>query len=247
MVQTRDPLLRVVDLCVAYGRVSALVDVRMDVAEGELVALIGANGAGKSTLVNTILGIVRAHSGHIYFRGRDISRQATEHIVAAGIALVPEGRGVVHGMSVLENLQLGGYHLRRKLDENLDRVFAQFPLLKDRRTQLAGSLSGGELQTLAIARALMAEPALLIMDEPTLGLSPVAVGDLFEAIDRLREQGQTILLSEQNATRALASANRAYVFEVGRVTMAGDASELARDPRVRDAYVGVSRQRMELT
>ena len=247
MAQSNGVLLHIEGLCVSYGHVSALRDVDLVVAEGELVALIGANGAGKSTLVNTILGIVRPNSGTIHFRERDISRLATDRIVAEGIALVPEGRGVVHGMSVLENLLLGGYHSRRRLDENLERVFIQFPLLKERRNQLAGSLSGGELQTLAIGRALMAEPTLLILDEPTLGLSPVAGGELFDAIDLLVRQGQTFLLSDQNATKALGSADRAYVFEVGQVTMTGDASELSKDPRVKQAYLGISRREMELT
>ena len=219
MERSDAPVLRVESLSVSYGRVSALRDVSLEVWQGELVALIGANGAGKSTLVSSVVGIVKPRSGHIFYKGKDIAGHPTERIVANGIALVPEGRGVVHGMTVLENLQLGGYHQRQDLKQNLVRVLEEFPLLKDRRSQLAGSLSGGELQTLAIGRALMGKPSLLIMDEPTLGLSPVAVADLFEVIGRLREQGQTILLSEQNATRALASADRAYVFEVGRVAL----------------------------
>ncbi len=240
MEQSDPPVLRVSDLSVSYGRVSALRDVSLDVAQGELVALIGANGAGKSTLVSTIIGLVRPQAGRILFMGKDIGGHATERIVAGGIALVPEGRGVVHGMSVLENLLLGGYHARSDIKENLQRVLDEFPILNQRRNQMAGSLSGGELQMLAIGRALMGKPSLLIMDEPTLGLSPVAVADLFHVIDRLRERGQTILLSEQNATKALASADRAYVFEVGRVALAGAAAELACHPRVREAYIGVT-------
>lgn len=233
-------VLKVVDLHVSYGRVTALRGVSLEVQRGELVALIGANGAGKTTLVNSIVGIVKPRSGHVYFCGKDITGHATERTVAAGISLVPEGRGVVHGMSVLENLQLGAYHNRKDMKVRIEQAVEQFPALKKKLNQLAGSLSGGELQMLSIARALMSSPTLLVLDEPTLGLSPVAVADLFVVIRHLHEQGQTILLSEQNAARALGSADRAYVLEVGRIALEGPASELVRHPRVREAYLGIA-------
>jgi branched-chain amino acid transport system ATP-binding protein len=238
LAQKRGNILKVENLSASYGRVSAIRQVSLEVNEGELVALIGANGAGKSTLISAVLGIAPVKSGTIRFMGQDITGKSTDSIVASGIAVVPEGRGLLPLMTVLENLQLGAYHVKGDITRYLERAFDRFPVLAERKSQPAGTLSGGQQQMLALARALMSSPKLLMMDEPSLGLAPLAVNELFEMIDDLKKEGQTILLSEQNARKALQYADRGYVFEVGNIVLEGTAQELTGNPQVRYAYLG---------
>jgi branched-chain amino acid transport system ATP-binding protein len=224
-----------------YGTIQALKGVTLDVRAGEIVTLIGANGAGKSTTLMAISSVVAVRSGAISFEGRPITQLPTDRIVALGITQVPEGRMIFPALTVLENLRMGGY-LRRdraglKADE--ERAFELFPILKDRRNQDGGTLSGGEQQMLAMARALMARPKLLLLDEPSLGLAPMVVEHIFETITRINAEGTTILLVEQNAQMALQVAHRGYVLETGRVVMSGAAAHLISDPRVREAYLGI--------
>jgi branched-chain amino acid transport system ATP-binding protein len=235
-------VLTVEGLKARYGRIEALKGVDLTVAAGEIVALVGANGAGKTTLLRTISGIEPAAAGRIVFEGQPIERLASHARVALGIAQSPEGRQVFGPLSVEDNLRLGGYRRRdggAAVAADLERCFALFPILKERRRQAAGSLSGGQQQMLAIARALMAAPKLLLLDEPSLGLAPVIVDQILEAIARLRSEGVTILLVEQNAAAALAIADRGYVLELGKVTLTGSGQELLDDPKVREAYLGV--------
>lgn len=231
-------ILKVEDISVSYGPVRALRHISLEVNEGEIVALIGANGAGKSTLLETVIGINRVSSGTIMFMGKDITRTPTDRIVASGICLIPEGRGILPLMTVLENLQLGAYYLKADINEYLERVSHRFPVLGERSKQMAGTLSGGEQQMLSIGRGLMSAPKLMMMDEPSLGLSPVLVAELFHIIVELNKEGYTILLSEQNAHKALGCAHRGYVFETGRMVLSGTGQELASDPGVRQAYLG---------
>jgi branched-chain amino acid transport system ATP-binding protein len=226
-----------------YGRIQALREVSLEVAEGEIVAVIGPNGAGKTTLMNAISGVVPVQSGAISFAGQSIADLGPEKIVRAGISQVPERRQVFSSMSVMDNLTLGAYHRygrdgRRAIERDMAFVFEIFPRLKDRVRQTAGTLSGGEQQMLAIGRAWMSKPRLLLMDEPSLGLAPLLVKEIFRVSAALRERGMTILLVEQNARAALELADRAYVMESGRVVLAGAADELARDERVQTAYLG---------
>jgi branched-chain amino acid transport system ATP-binding protein len=232
------PILAIESLAVAYGKIRALQRVDLEVFEGEIVTLVGSNGAGKSTLLNAVLGIQPPDNGSIRFLGRDITRAATEDIVAGGVAIVPEGRGVLPMMTVMENLYLGAYHRKTAVVQGLERAFERFPVLAARRNQAAGTLSGGEQQMLAIARALMGEPRLLLLDEPSLGLAPVIVDRVFEILSDLKKEHQTILLSEQNARKALMYANRGYVLELGTTVMSGAAQELCDDPAVCRAYLG---------
>ncbi len=240
MAQGSRTVLEIVGLSVRYGQIEAVRSVSLTVQKGELVALLGANGAGKSSLVEGLMG-ARSASGRVVFRGIDVSGRPPEVIVSKGAAFVPEGRGLLGQMSVYENLQLGGYHLRSGLEASIHRVLERFPQLAPRLSDPAWSLSGGQQKMLAVARALVGHPALLILDEPTLGLSPLAVADLFELIESLRSEGQTILLAEQNAMRALQHADRAYVLEGGRVVLEGSGRSLLEDPRVRSVYLGVAR------
>jgi branched-chain amino acid transport system ATP-binding protein len=233
-----DVLLKVDGLSVSYGHVQALRDASLEVREGEIVVLIGANGAGKTSMLETVLGINRPLAGTIAFRGRSIAGMAADRVVRGGISLVPEGRGVFAAMSVLDNLLLGAHHNLRKSGANLRRVFEWFPVLGERRNQMARTLSGGERQMLAIGRALMAAPTLIMIDEPSIGLAPIVVNTIFEIIVHLNREGYTILLSEQNAYKALKCAHRGYVMETGAVTLAGTAAELLGDPGVREAYLG---------
>jgi branched-chain amino acid transport system ATP-binding protein len=228
------------NLTVTYGHIVALRDVSLTVAKGELVALIGANGAGKSTLLKAILGVQRPLSGSIRFKGKDITRTPVERIVASGIALVPEGRGVLVDMTVAENLELGAYHRSEGVAESMELVLERFPILRERQEQKAGTLSGGEQQMLVIARTIMAQPDLIMMDEPSLGLAPLLVNNVFEILAEMKGQGYTILLSEQNARKALQYADRAYVLELGKVALEGAARELITNPRVREAYLGIA-------
>jgi len=231
-------ILKVENLRVSYGVVEALRGVSLEVNEGEIVALIGANGAGKSSLLEAILGINPSRRGTILFMGQDITRMPTEKIVASGLCLIPEGRAIVPLMTVLENLQLGAYHLKGDFDKYLERVFSYFPDLRERSKQAAGTLSGGEQQMLSIGRGVMSSPRLLMLDEPSLGLAPVLVAELFDIIVELNKEGYAILLSEQNARKALQCAHRGYVFETGNIVLSGTSQELASDPGVHQAYLG---------
>ena len=234
-------LLRLDGVSVAYGKRRALDGVSLAVAAGEIVTLLGANGSGKSTTLRAISGLVRPATGRVVFDGRDITRAAPDAIVAAGVGHVPEGREIFPEFTVRENLLVGGHTApRAAVTEATERAFVLFPVLGQRARQLAGTLSGGEQQMLAIARALMIRPRLLLLDEPSLGLSPRLAREIFDVIARLNTEGTTILLVEQNARRALALASRAYVLETGRVVVAGPARELAVDPRIRAAYLGLA-------
>ncbi len=236
------PLLSIEGVCSGYGDLVVLHDVDVTVDDGEIVAILGSNGAGKSTLLKSVVGLLRTRSGQISGAGVRLTGLSTEAIARAGVILVPEGRQLFSTMSVLENLLLGGHVNRRhhRNDSQLEQVFELFPILKERRRQVAGSLSGGQQQMLAIGRALMARPKVLLLDEPSLGLAPIVLGQVFEALGTLRTLGVTTLLVEQNAMMTLAFADRAYVLERGRVVVAGKASELASDPRIQQAYLGLA-------
>ena len=233
-------LLKVKGLKVAYGGIQAVKGVDFEVREGELVSLIGSNGAGKTTTMKAITGTLPINEGDIEYLGRSIRGQGPWDLVRQGLAMVPEGRGVFTRMDVVENLQMGAYVRDDKAEilVDVDKVFTIFPRLKERRDQLAGTLSGGEQQMLAIGRALMSRPKVLLMDEPSMGLAPIMVDRIFEVVRDVYAQGVTVLLVEQNASRALAISDRAYVMESGLITMAGDAKQLLNDPRVRAAYLG---------
>ena len=233
-------LLKVNNLMVAYGGIEAVKGITMEVREGELVSLIGSNGAGKTTTMKAITGTLAASSGSIEYLGKNIQGQGAWDLVKQGLVMVPEGRGVFTRMSILENLQMGAY-LRDDKDgiaADVDRVFALFPRLKERRAQLAGTLSGGEQQMLAMGRALLSRPKVLLLDEPSMGLSPLMVDKIFEVIQEVASMGVTLLLVEQNASRALKIAQRAYVMESGQISMQGEAKTLLHDPKVRAAYLG---------
>ncbi|MBK0394460.1 ABC transporter ATP-binding protein [Ramlibacter algicola] len=235
-----DTLLQVKGLQVAYGGIQAVKGVDFEVREGELVSLIGSNGAGKTTTMKAITGLLPLRDGDITFRGRSIRGRGAWDLVKDGLAMVPEGRGVFTRMTITENLQMGA-HIRRDTADiaaDLDKVFTIFPRLKERRNQLAGTMSGGEQQMLAIGRALMSRPRLLLLDEPSMGLSPIMVDKVFEVVRDVHGQGVTVLLVEQNASRALQIADRAYVMESGVVTMQGQAQQMLQDPKVRAAYLG---------
>lgn len=232
------PALEIRDLTVAYGQVEAVRNLSLQVAPGTLVALIGANGAGKSTTLAAVSGIVTPRSGTILLDGEDVTRWRSGRRVAAGLVQVPEGREVLATMTVEENLRLGAWHQRARLDQGLAEVFERFPVLKDRRRLAAGSLSGGEQQMLVIARALLARPKVLLLDEPSMGLAPLLVDAVFDVIQTIRADGTTVLLVEQNAHRALAAADFGYVMETGEVVLAGPAAELQSNTRVIEAYLG---------
>jgi branched-chain amino acid transport system ATP-binding protein len=230
--------LRVEDLEVRYGAIQALRGVSFEVHAGEIVALIGSNGAGKSTLLRAVSGLIRPSAGRIQLEGKDVTGKKPEVIVGLGCSHVPEGRRIFANLTVLENLQMGAYPRRAREAAGLERVFALFPRLRERLKQSAGTLSGGEQQMLAIGRALMAEPRLLLCDEPSLGLAPLLVQQIFAILRAINQQGTTVVLVEQNARQALRVAQRAYVLETGALVLSGTAAELARDPRVRAAYLG---------
>ena len=235
------PLLQVENLEVRYGAIEALKGISLEVRTGEVVTIIGGNGAGKSTLMKTISGLEPAAAGRVLFQGQDITRLPGHQRVALGIAQSPEGRQVFADQTVRDNLMLGAYHRDASAPElaaNIDAQFAIFPRLRERQKQMAGTMSGGEQQMLAIARALMARPKLLLLDEPSLGLAPLIVKEIFGVIRGLKAHGVTILLVEQMANQALAVAERAYVLETGRITMQGGGAELRRDPKIRAAYLG---------
>lgn len=234
-------LLEARNISAAYGRVTTLWDVSFDVAEGEIVTLVGSNGAGKTTTLRTLSGLLPIRAGSATFDGHDISRLRSDQIVALGVVHVPEGRLLWPRMTVEENLILGAYlpKAKAKRNESLARVYTQFPRLKERRQQLAGTLSGGERQMCAIARGLMGLPRLLMLDEPSLGLSPRLVGEVFQTILSLKDQGITVLLVEQNVNRALEIAQRGYVLELGKVTKSGEGRALLTDPYMKSAYLGL--------
>jgi branched-chain amino acid transport system ATP-binding protein len=234
-------LLEARNLHIGYGDAPAVWDVSLDVAAGEIVAVIGPNGAGKTTLINAIAGLLRCRQGELRFDGVDMTCVRAHDYCSHGIALVPEGRRLFAKMSVEENLELGCYlpAARAGRDQSLERVYGLFPILRDKRAQLAGELSGGQQQMVAIGRALMARPRIVLFDEPSLGLAPTIVDDMFEIIARVREEGAAVLLVEQNVLKALGIADRAYVLEQGRIVSAGLPDELLKQPHIREAYLGV--------
>ncbi len=236
-------MLEIKDLHVSYGGIQALRGVSLTVPEGKIVTLIGANGAGKSTLMRTISGLVKAQSGSILWNGQEILTKPIDQIVAGGIAMSPEGRRVFADLTVVENLKIGAYLRRDKagIQQDLEWVYSLFPRLKERSWQSAGTLSGGEQQMLAVGRALMSKPKLLMLDEPSLGLAPLVVREIFDIIRTVNQQGITVLLNEQNANMALKVADYAYVLETGNLTMSGTGAQLLSDPQVKAAYLGKKR------
>ena len=233
-------LLKVTDLVVSYGGIEALKGISFEVEQGQIITLIGANGAGKSTTLRTISGLVRPREGRIYFEGRDITDFNTQKIVETGIAMVPEGRRVFANLTVLENLRVGAYLRKDKdvIEQDIQYVYDLFPRLKERSWQLAGTLSGGEQQMLAVGRAVMTRPKLIMMDEPSLGLAPLVVKDIFKIIRTLKSTGMTVLLIEQNANAALHACDYAYVMETGRITTSGTGEELLASEAIQEAYLG---------
>jgi branched-chain amino acid transport system ATP-binding protein len=235
-------MLKINDLHVNYGGITAVKGISIHVPEKSIVSLIGANGAGKSTTLRTITGLVKAGSGQITFQGENILGMDTIDIVARGITLVPEGRRVFANLTVLENLKIGAYLQKDGIDEQIQKVYDLFPRLKERSWQLSGTLSGGEQQMLAVGRALMAKPKLIMMDEPSLGLAPLIVNGIFDIIKEINKLGTTILLIEQNANKALKVADYAYVLETGNITMEGKGRELLQNEKVKEAYLGTSKK-----
>ena len=233
-------MLKVENINVYYGKIHAIRDVSFHVNEGEVVALIGANGAGKSTTLKTISGLLHSKTGSITFLDEDISKIEPYKLVSKGLAHVPEGRRIFLQMTVRENLEMGGYTKGENMEKDIEDIYVRFPRLKERENQVAGTLSGGEQQMLAIGRALMSHPKLLILDEPSMGLAPILVGQIFDIIKELHKAGTTILLVEQNAEMALAVADRAYVFESGRVVLSGTGKELSESNDIKKAYLGGS-------
>lgn len=233
-------MLRVEDINVYYGAIHAIKGLSFHVEEGEIVTLIGANGAGKTTILHTISGLINSSGGKIFLNDEEITTSKGHTIVERGMAQVPEGRRVFAKMTVQENLEMGAYSRKdhQNFQDDYDMIFEKFPRLKERRKQLAGTMSGGEQQMLAMGRALMSRPKLLLMDEPSMGLAPILVDEIFNTIVEVNKAGTTILLVEQNANKALSIANRAYVLETGKIIMSGDAKELLGDDRVREAYLG---------
>ena len=233
-------ILEVTDLKVYYGVINALKGISFHVDMGEIVSLIGANGAGKTTTLHTITGLIRPQSGSILYKGKELTHVPAHKIVSMGMVHVPEGRRIFQNLSVYENLMMGAYSQKDKAKtaENMELVFTQFPRLKERRRQLAGTLSGGEQQMLAMGRALLANPELIVLDEPSMGLSPLLVSEIFEIVKSFREAGKTVLLVEQNAKKAMSISDRVYVLETGAITASGPASELINDERIKKAYLG---------
>ena len=234
-------MLEIKDIEVYYGMIQAIKGISFEVNEGEVIALIGANGAGKTTTLHTITGLLSPKKGSVIFEGKDITKVPAHKIVSLGIAHVPEGRRVFAELTVYENLKMGAYTRKDKdeIEKTLEMVYKRFPRLEERKNQLAGTLSGGEQQMLAMGRALMSHPKIIVMDEPSMGLSPLLVKEIFHIIQEVHKQGITVLLVEQNAKMALSIADRAYVLETGRISMSGDAKELLNDEKVKKAYLGL--------
>lgn len=238
---TKTPMLAVDNLNVYYGNIHAIKDVSLYVNEGEIVTLIGANGAGKTTILQTVSGIIRSKSGTISYKGKNITKERAHNINRSGIAQVPEGRRIFTNLSVEDNIKMGAFSVKESTQEKKDHmemIYKLFPRMKERLSQRAGTLSGGEQQMLAIGRALMSRPDLLLLDEPSMGLSPLFVKEIFDTIKFLNENGTTVLLVEQNAKMALSIANRAYVLETGKIIMEGEAKNMINDPKVKKAYLG---------
>lgn len=233
-----DSILEILDLVVSYGGIEAVKGISLQVPAGKIVTLIGANGAGKSTTLRTIAGLVKPKSGRVRLQAEDITGMSPDRIVSKGITLVPEGRRVFPNLTVLENLKVGAYLRRDSLDDDIKWVYSLFPRLEERSWQAAGTLSGGEQQMLAVGRALMSRPKIMMMDEPSLGLAPLVVKDIFSIIRKVNEQGITVLLIEQNASMALKTADEGYVMETGRITMHGSGLELLENKAIQEAYLG---------
>lgn len=233
-------MLKIENLEVNYGMIKAIKNISFEVNKGEVIALIGANGAGKTTILHTITGLVSAKSGSIIFEGHDLLKTPAHKIVEMGMAHVPEGRRIFQELTVYENLKLGAFILKdkKKIEKNLKYVYDHFPRLKERKNQIAGTLSGGEQQMLAMGRALMSNPKIILMDEPSMGLSPILVSEIFRIIQEVSNDGTTVLLVEQNAKKALAIADRAYVLETGKIALSGDAKSLMNDENIKKAYLG---------
>lgn len=233
-------LLEFKNIVAAYGSITALKNVTFSVEEGQVVSLICANGAGKTSTMRTITGLLKPSEGQIFFNGEDVTGLPAHKLVEKGISLVPEGRQIIEGLTVYENLEMGAYQRKDKdgVKEDIDRIYSIFPILKDRKDQLGGQLSGGQQQMLAIGRALMSKPKLLLLDEPSMGLAPLIVREIFDIVRRINEQGTTVLLVEQNAKKALEVAHYGYVLETGSMVLEGPAEEVMNNPRVKEAYLG---------
>lgn len=232
-------MLKLKNLVAGYDSIVALKSISLEVAQGSIVTLIGANGAGKTTTMRTIMGLIRPSQGEILFEGRDITKFKTHEIASMGISLVPEGRSILARMTVLENLEMGAYQRKDKeIESDMEKVFGRFPILGERKSQLGGTLSGGQQQMLAIGRALMARPKLMLLDEPSMGLAPLVVSEIFKVIKEISAGGTTVLLVEQNVRQAIKIADYAYVMETGKIVLEGNARDVGRDPRVMEAYLG---------
>lgn len=233
-------MLEIKDLEVCYGMIQAIKGISFEVNEGEVIALIGANGAGKTTILHTVTGLLPPKAGSVFFEGKDITKMPAHKIVSLGMAHVPEGRRVFADLTVYENLKMGAYTRKdpKEMEQSLEMVYGRFPRLKERSKQLAGTLSGGEQQMLAMGRALMSHPKIILMDEPSMGLSPILVSQIFDIIEEVSKSGTTVLLVEQNAKKALSIADRAYVLETGNIVLEGNAKELMNDDSVKKAYLG---------
>ncbi len=238
MSNSGETILKVDNIAVSYGHVDALKGVTLDLKKGEIVVLVGSNGAGKTSVMETVLGVNQVKSGEIYFKDKNITGLSSDKIVRSGIYLVPEGRGVFSSMTVMDNLLLGAHHNLKNAKSKMDYVFGLFPVLGERKVQIAGTLSGGERQMLSIARALMSDPEMIMVDEPSIGLAPKIVNDIFEILKDLNKEGYAILLSEQNVYKALKLAHRGYVLETGNIVLSGTSDELLHNPDIRKAYLG---------
>lgn len=232
-------MLKVSGLNASYGKIQVLKNISLEVEEGSIVTILGANGAGKTTTMKSISGLLKPQEGKIEFLGEDVTGLRPDQLLKKGVALVPEGRQILAGMTVLENLEMGAYHRRdNEIDQDLEKMFARFPILKEREKQLGGTLSGGQQQMLAIARAIMSRPKLLLLDEPSMGLAPLVVADIFKIIKEINQSGTTVLLVEQNARQALKVSDYGYVLETGKIIADGKSTDLLNDPRIMEAYLG---------
>ncbi len=232
-------MLKLTDINTFYGKIQALRDINIEVKEGQVVTILGANGAGKTTTMNTIASLIKSSSGQVEYLGKDVTNLRPDQLLRRGLALVPEGRGILASMTVLENLEMGAYHRSdNEIEADLKKVMARFPILEERKSQLGGTLSGGQQQMLAIGRVIMSRPDLLLLDEPSMGLAPIIVSDIFEIIKEINSEGTTVLLVEQNARQALKVADYGYVLETGRVVAQGTSEELLKDDTIKKAYLG---------